>query len=174
MRKILLIFIAIYLTGCSAIDVSMYRDNEPRLELFEYFTGETKGWGIVQDRKGELLRQFTVDIKGVINEQGELVLYEDFFWSDGEESTRTWVLTSNDAHNYTGVAEDVEGTAQGITYGNVLNWKYKLNVDVGDSTWKLTFDDWMFRVSEKMLINRAEMLKFGFTVGEVTIVFEKL
>ena len=48
------------LTGCSSIDMKSYNANEPRLDLFDYFSGSTRGWGIVQDRKGELTRQFVV------------------------------------------------------------------------------------------------------------------
>lgn len=48
-----------------------------------------------------------------------------------------------------------------------------LNLQVDDTTWKITFDDWMFLVSEDLLLNKAIMTKFGFKVGEVTIVFQK-
>jgi hypothetical protein len=56
----------------------------------------------------------------------------------------------------------------------VLNWKYLLNLKVDDTTWKIRFDDWMFLVSDNLLLNKATMSKFGFKVGEVTIVFQKL
>jgi len=55
----------------------------------------------------------------------------------------------------------------------VLNWQYLLNLKVDDSTWKIKFDDWMFLVTDQVLINKARMSKFGLTVGEVTIVFQK-
>jgi hypothetical protein len=170
MVAILLIFA---LTGCSGIDLTQYRENTPRLDLFDYFTGKTKGWGIVQDRKGVLLRQFVVDISGEVTENGQLVMTEKFDWSDGEQSERVWVLTQSDEHTLLGTADDVLGPAAGVLYGNVLNWKYHMNLTVDDSTWEITFDDWMFKVSEDMLINKATMLKFGFAVGEVTIVFRK-
>jgi len=161
------------LTGCSGIDLKQYRENTPRFDFFEYFTGKTKGWGIVQDSKGVLLRQFAVDISGEITENGQLVLTEKFDWSDGEESERVWVLTKMDEHSLTGTASDVLGPAAGVLYGNVLNWTYRMNLTVEGSTWEITFDDWMFKVSEDMLINKATMSKFGIDVGEVTIVFRK-
>ena len=173
MKLLATIATMLILTGCSTIDMKAYIDNEPRLDLFNYFTGETKGWGIVQDRKGTLLRQFVVDINGEVNDGGQLVLYEDFDWNDGEQSSRTWILDRQSEHLFTGTAEDVVGTAEGALYGNVLNWMYQLDVEVGDNTWRLTFDDWMFKVSEEMVINKAVMSKFGYRVGEVTIVFKK-
>lgn len=173
MKTLAAAIILMILTGCSSIDMKAYVDNEPRFDLYSYFNGETKGWGIVQDRKGTLLRQFVVDIRGEVNEDGQLVLLEDFDWSDGEQSTRTWILDRQSEHQYAGTAGDVVDTAAGTLYGNVLNWKYQLDLEVGERTWRLRFDDWMFKVSEEMVINKAIMSKFGYRVGEVTIVFKK-
>ena len=144
------------------------------LDLFSFFQGQTKGWGIVQDRKGNLTRQFTVDIRGTVNSDGSLTLVEDFDWSDGEKSNRTWILKKLDAHSYTGTAEDVVNSSSGTLYGNVLNWQYKLNLKLDDTTWKIKFDDWMFLLGENLLLNKATMSKFGLKVGEVTIVFQKI
>jgi hypothetical protein len=167
------VLLILVLTGCSSIDLKQYRENTPQFDLFEYFTGKTTGWGIVQDRKGVLLRQFVVDISGEVKENGQLVLTENFDWSDGEQSERVWVLTQTDKHTLIGTADDVPDPATGVLYGNVLNWKYRVNLKIDDSTWEITFDDWMFKVSEDMLINKATMSKFGIDVGDVTIVFRK-
>jgi hypothetical protein len=167
------VLLAFLVTGCSAIDMTQYRTNKPGLDLFTYFQGKTTGWGIVQDRKGVLTRQFVVHIDGTVNSDGRLTLVEDFDWSDGEKTSRTWVLSKQAEHKYTGTAEDVIDSADGTLYGNVLNWQYRLNLQVDDTTWKIKFDDWMFLVSEDLLLNKAIMSKFGFKVGEVTIVFQK-
>lgn len=173
MKNFLPVLLLFLLTGCFAIDIREYRSNSPELDLFSYFTGYTKGYGIVQDRKGTLTRQFTVDIQGTVSDDGKLTLFEEFVWSDGEESTRTWVIGKTGEHTFTGTAEDVLQPAEGMSYGNVLNWQYQLDLEVDDRTWKINFDDWMFLVSDKVLINRAKMSKFGLMVGEVTIVFHK-
>lgn len=173
MRLIIIISLLVLLSGCSVIDMKQYSSNQPPLDLFSYFQGETKGWGIVQDRKGRLTRQFVVDIKGTVSSDGKLTLVEDFNWNDGEKSTRTWILSKVNLHSYTGRAEDVINVASGTLYGNVLNWQYQLNLKVDDTTWKIKFDDWMFLVSDNLLLNKAILSKFGLKVGEVTIVFEK-
>lgn len=174
MKTIISAFLLLFiLTGCSGIDFKQYSKNTPQLDLFEYFEGKTKGWGIVQDRRGVLLRQFVVDISGEVREDGRLVLTEHFDWSNGEKSERVCVLSQTDEHTLSGTAGDVPEHAAGVLYGNVLNWKYRVNIEVDDSIWKISFDDGVFKVSEDMLINRANMSKFGFDVGEVTIVFKK-
>ncbi len=173
MRLLIIIALCAVLAGCSAIDMKQYSANQPALDLYSFFQGQTKGWGIVQDRKGRLTRQFTVAITGTVNSDGSLILAENFDWSDGEKSTRTWILDRLDNHSYAGRAEDVVNSASGTLYGNVLNWQYVLNLKVDDTAWKITFDDWMFLVDDKILLNKATMSKFGFTVGEITIVFQK-
>lgn len=167
------IFCAFALSACSSITVQQYAENTPRFDLIDFFSGDTRGWGIVQSRNGTLLRQFVVDIDGQINADGQLVLTEDFVWSDGEISQRIWTINQNEPGQYSGLAADVIGQAQGQAAGNVLNWSYDLNLEVDGSTWKIRFDDWMFLQQDNVLINRALMKKFGFRVGEITIVFGK-
>jgi len=45
---------------------------------------------------------------------------------------------------------------------------------IKDSTIKVRFDDWMFLQEKGVLINRAEVKKFGITLGVVSITFLKL
>jgi len=169
----MIIIIFALLTGCSTIDMQRYASNEPPLDLFSFFQGHTQGFGMVQDRKNQLTRQFIVEIEGTVNSDGSLTLVEDFDWSDGERSNRTWVLTKLSAHRYSGEAEDVVNSASGTLYGNVLNWQYKLKLKVDDTTWQINFDDWMYLLSDEILLNKADMSKFGLKVGEVNIVFIK-
>jgi hypothetical protein len=35
------------------------------------------------------------------------------------------------------------------------------------------FDDWMFLIDDKVMLNRAVMSKFGVRLGEVTLSFTK-
>jgi hypothetical protein len=164
---------AVLTAGCSKPDLSQYRDNEPRFSLFEYFDGQTTGWGMVQDRNGNLIRRFVVDIRGSVDGSGTLVLDEKFEWSDGERSSRIWSISKTGENSFTGTAADVNGTASGSAYGNVLNWRYYLNIEAGGRTWKVHLDDWMYLQEDNVLINKTKMSKFGFSLGDITIVFQK-
>ncbi|MBW6509072.1 MAG: DUF3833 domain-containing protein [Desulfuromonadales bacterium] len=173
-RFVLTVFVGTLLflaAGCSTVEVKGYAGQQPEFDLFDYFIGETRGWGIVQNRKGELLRQFVVDINGYLNDAGELVLDEQFVWSDGEHSERIWTIERTGPHEFRGRAADVFGAAEGAVYGNVLNWNYQLNLEARGSTWKVRFDDWMFLQPDGVLLNRATMSKFGFELAQVTIAF---
>ena len=172
MKKLLFLFIIIILSGCAKHDLIQYQKNKPNFSLFDYFNGNTTGWGIVQDRQGRLTRQFVVQIVGTV-EGDTLTLVEDFDWSDGAEERRIWNITKIDDHIFTGTANDVVGEAAGEKYGNVLHWQYFLNIEVDDSRWKIHLDDWMFLQSDDVLINKTRMSKFGFHLGDITITFKK-
>ncbi len=150
-----------------------YDGKEPRLLIEEYFLGEVRAWGLFEDRFGNLRRQFVVDITGTMDGD-ELVLDERFLFDDGETDTRVWRIRKLDDHTYEGRADDVVGTASGISYGNALNWAYDLDLQVGDRTVRVRFDDWMFLQPDGVLLNRARMSKWGIAVGEVTLAFKRL
>jgi len=98
---------------------------------------------------------------------------EDFIWSDGEKQKRIWHLKKISPTKYEGRADDVVGVAKGEVSGNAFHWEYTLAVKVNDSVYKFSFDDWMYLMDDQVLINKAEMSKFGLTVGEINIVFIK-
>lgn len=160
------------LTGCSSMDPASFEGKEPRLELEDYFLGRTTAWGIFQDRFGTLRRQFKVEIEGTLDD-GTLVLDERFVYDDGERDTRVWRIDRQSDNRYVGRADDVIGTAEGIAYGNALRWRYDVGLKVGNQTWRVHFDDWMFLQSDGILVNRATVSKFGIKIGEVTIFFQR-
>jgi hypothetical protein len=167
-----LLVMSLGLTGCSGMKVSDFEESEPRLLIEEYFDGRTRAWGIFEDRFGTLRRQFVVDIEGTWDGR-EVVLKEDFVFSDGEEDHRTWRITKIDEHRYEGRANDVVGVAEGESRGNALNWSYNIDLRMGDDTLRVRFDDWMFLQPDGVLMNRARVSKWGFEIGQVTLTFMK-
>ena len=172
MRALACVLSLLVLSGCASVSIEDYAGREPGLDLSEYFDGPLPGWGIVQNRSGEVTRSFRVDLVGRWDGD-EGVLEEDFFWSDGERQQRTWRFTRVDEHTYTGTAGDVVGEASGQAYGNALRWKYVLALDLDGDVVEVTLDDWMFLLEGDVLVNRSEIRKFGFRVGEVTLFFRK-
>lgn len=171
-RLIAVLMGLVTLSGCTNMEAIDFKDAEPRLVIEQYFAGKTQAWGIFEDRFGRLRRQFTVDITGTWNGQ-ELVLDERFAYSDGERDRRVWTIRKTGEHRYEGRADDVVGTASGDAYGNALHWRYDMNLKVGDGTWRVHFNDWMFLQSSGVLINRARVSKFGVEIGTVTLAFAK-
>ena len=172
MRFLIVTFL--FLTSCSTdMNITDFSNNKPQFKLEEYFNGKTEAWGMFHDRFGNLKRTFKVDITGTI-ESNTLTLDEKFLYDDGEQDSRVWTIKILGNNQYSGTASDVVGEATGIAEGNALNWKYKLNLKVGDSTILVDFDDWMFLQDRNILMNRAEVKKWGLNIGVVSITFLKI
>ena len=167
-----LIFALIVLSGCTSMKPSDFSKAEPLLRIEDYFVGQTRAWGIFEDRFGNLRRQFVVDIQGSWDGES-LVLDERFRYSDGETDRRVWTIKKIDEHRYEGRADDVIGTAIGESYGNALNWRYDMDLKIGERTLRVHFNDWMFLQSSGVMVNRARVSKFGIAIGEVTLFFQK-
>jgi hypothetical protein len=166
------------LAGCAAIEPSAYADEKPPLDLKRYFDGTLDAWGVFQDRSGRIVRRFTVVIR--CSWQGDVgTLDEDFSYSDGSTQKRIWTLRKSDEPadagvvRWTGTAADVVGEARGAVSGNAFNWRYTMALEVDGRTWQVDFDDWMYLVDERTMLNRAVMSKFGVRLGEVLLSFRK-
>ena len=84
-----------------------------------------------------------------------------------------WHLSRQPDGRYIGRAADVVGEALGDSAGNAFNWRYTLALPVDGRVWEVQFDDWMYLVDERTLINKAVMSKFGIRLGEVTLSFSR-
>jgi len=168
-----LIAAATWLSGCASQNIQQYAAEKPTLDLAQYFNGKIVAHGVFQDRSGQVVRRFVVDMDGSWNgNQG--VLDEHFTYSDGTKERRVWRLTKEANGRYTGTADDVVGTATGEAVGNAFYWTYTLRLPVDGKTYDVRFDDWMYLIDDRVMLNRATMSKFGFRLGEVTLSFQKV
>jgi Protein of unknown function (DUF3833) len=72
----------------------------------------------------------------------------------------------------------VIGKATGREDGDRFNWRYTIDLPVpaadgSAETVRVTFDDWMWLMSQDRVLNRAYMKRFGLDIGDVIISFEK-
>tara|TARA_B100000963_G_scaffold320178_1_gene302540 strand:- start:63 stop:587 length:525 start_codon:yes stop_codon:yes gene_type:complete len=173
MRTFLSLLLIFFITGCANnMKPTDFKDQKPKLIIEDFLSGKVKAWGILQNRSGKVIRQFSADLNGTWDGK-QLILDEKFIWSDGEIQTRKWKIDKKDEHNYEGVAADVVGTAKGYSYGPAFKFEYVLLVPVKGREIKVKFDDWIFKQDDNVAINRAVMKKFGFKVGELTVMFNK-
>ena len=173
-RHVLLALLAgsAVLAGCASPQVSDYAQQRPKLELDRYFNGRIRAHGIFQKRGGEVVRRFTV-VMDCHWEGNQGVLDEAFSYSDGSTQRRVWRLAKLADGRYTGRADDVVGEAEGQESGNAFRWNYTLRLPVDGKEYEVQFDDWMFLIDERVMLNRATMSKFGITLGEVLLSFTK-
>ncbi|MHB1374444.1 MAG: DUF3833 domain-containing protein [Thauera sp.] len=173
MKRFWMFLVALFgLWGCSSVNIDHYRAEQPALELRDYFNGTLDAWGMFQDRSGKVVKRFHVLIDA--RWEGDVgTLDERFTYSDGTTQRRVWTITRLGPGRYSGRADDVVGEATGEAAGNALRWRYVLALPVDDKVYNVDFDDWMFLMDDKVMLNRSLMSKFGFRLGEVTLSFVK-
>ena len=172
MKILLIVLTSLLLISCGQVPVERYANEKPVLDLPTYFSGPVQAWGMFQDRSGEVIKRFHVDIQS--RRDGEkLILDERFLYSDGTRQRRVWTLTPDGEGRWIGTADDVVGQAIGEGAGNALRWRYHLNLPVDDTTYVVYFDDWMYLMDDDTLINRSVMSKFGIELGQVTLFFRR-
>ncbi len=175
MKKILMaIGTIVLLSGCTlSIDGNDYLGKQPNFDLEDFFVGEVTAWGIVQNRSGEVVQRFIVDIDGTMD-GNTLVLDETFQYIVGDGAkTRVWRLTPQTDGTYIGTAGDINGNATGKAFGNAFNFVYEMDLTVDGTTYKVNFDDWFFAMDDDTLMNRSYIKKFGLVVAEVTIFMQR-
>ena len=164
------------LSACAGPQVADYAAEKPVLDLRQYFNGTIDAYGLFTDRSGRVVKRFTVVM--TCSWQGPPgqevgVLDEEFSYSDGSRQRRIWTLTRQPDGRYSGTAADVVGQANGEEKGNAFRWGYTLQLPVDGRVFEVQFDDWMYLMNDKVMINKAVMSKFGFQLGEVTLSFVK-
>lgn len=160
------------LSGCAAQQIETYAQDKPVLDLAQYFNGTLDAYGVFTDRSGTVVKRFTVVMVCTWNGD-DGVLDEDFRYSDGSTQKRIWRLRKLGEGRFTGRADDVVGEARGETRGNTFHWTYTLNLPVDGRVFEVQFDDWMYLMTDKVMLNKAAMSKFGVRLGEVTLSFVK-
>jgi hypothetical protein len=165
------------MTGCSTRpQVADYANEKPVFDLKSYFNGMVDGWGIFTDRSGKVVRRFIVTMNcSWTGEEG--ILDEDFVYSDGKKEKRIWrmkrMADSDGIVRYEGRADDVVGIGTGEQRGNAFRWGYTLALPVDGKVYEVQFDDWMYQMDSRVVINKATMSKFGVTLGELVVTFSK-
>lgn len=170
---------ALALTGCAGPKVADYATQTPVLDMRSYFNGTIDAYGVFTDRSGAVVKRFTVVMtcswQGPAGSE-EGVLDEDFTYSDGTKQRRIWRLTRQGGSGpgkYVGRADDVVGVATGEEAGNAFFWTYTLSLPVDGRVIEVQFEDWMYLMNERVMLNKATMSKFGVKLGEVTLAFQK-
>jgi len=160
------------LSSCSTHSLDDYKGTSPTADIKAYFNGPIKAWGVVQDWRGRVVNQFDIDMVG--SWEGDTgTLVEKFSYYDGKKQERTWTIKKLADGSYEGTAADILDKATGAVEGNAARWSYVMDLPVGDTTYRIRFDDWMWQMNDGVLINRSYLKKFGITVSELTIFMQK-
>ena len=146
----------------------------PELVLEDYFQGRTYAVGLFEGRSGKVNAKFYVEIDGSWDGR-TLTLDERFLYDEADGSRRAdrriWDFEKT-ATGYTGTAGDVIGSASVTTSGDAAAFGYLVDLKTSDdSSIELRFFDRLVLFDGGVLMNRAQVSKFGVRVGSVTVTF---
>lgn len=104
-----------------------------------------------------------------------VTLVEDFEYSDGEKERKTWVLTRLPNGEFSGVREDVVGTARGYQDGKAFRLEYTMALPNDDGTpgRKMKFRDVLVNNPDGTIINNATVGLWGFRVATVNLLIKR-
>ena len=117
--RLLILLPLLLVAGCGA-SLEAYRDQGPAWDLAHFFNGKLVAHGLVTNRSGEVTSRFRVEMVGRWQD-GKGELFEQFYFDDGRQQTRTWYLSRGADGHWRGTASDVVGEAVGKSEGFALN-----------------------------------------------------
>lgn len=139
----------------------------------QFFVGETRAWGFFQDRFGTIRREFFVTTEGSFD--GEVLTFiENFAYNDGVNEQRVWKLTQTGPNSFEGTAPDVVGTADVRVEGRAMRMEYDLNLKMNGREMRMHFVDLLLLQPNGVVMNKSTVSKFGVTIGEVVIFFQRV
>jgi hypothetical protein len=153
-------------------DLADHAGAGPPMVLEAYFDGALTAHGVFQDRFGAIRRKFVVAIDG--DWDGEtLTLDERFTYEDGATERRIWRLRKTGPDTWAGTAEGVVGEARGAVRGDAFTWSYTIDLATPDGPLRVSIEDWIWRIDERVALNRAYVERFGVVIGELIIAFRR-
>lgn len=171
-RVVLLLCAAGLAAGCASLRPAQFAGAGPTLDPVAWFTGQTRSWGVIENRAGEPKSRFHTLLTGRTAGNG-IVLTQDFTFEDGRHQQRIWHLKHTGSHRYEATAADVVGPALGEAYGNAFHWEYTLQLTPGNPLSRVHMNDWMYLTDDNTLINRVVMTKLGVTLVQTTEYFHR-
>lgn len=141
-------------------------------QLQTSLAGKSVGEGSINAVSGD--RSFRVALDGVWDAAaGEFTLFEDFEFDDGQTYRKIWRLKQSPDGEWSGRREDPDGQpdtvgeARGFQDGDVFRLEYDLRTEGGTV---VRLRDVFLQRADGVVINRANISKWGFGVGKVELI----
>ena len=160
-------------TSCASMKPAAFNDGEPKLEPVSFFGNKTNSTGVVENRGGKPSTRITTETKGEFKD-GILYIEQDLFPEGSKKNHRSWQLKRVDEHHVEATANDIDGTARGLLYGNAFSWTFRLKIPNRKIIRHARMQQNMYLMPDgKTLIIRSVIRKFGIVVMQITEQFVK-
>lgn len=144
----------------------------PRFELTTFLEGRTMAWGIFQDRFGRVRRRFTVDMTGRWDGRA-FYLDETFTYDDESRESRVWRIEPTEQGRFSATCADCVGVANGDCSSDAIRMTYTFRLKIDGREYHVEIDDRIYRVADRIAVNRAIMRKWGIRLGEISLFFRR-
>lgn len=150
-----------------------FEKSDVTLEPVSFFGGHTRSSGVVENRGGKPTARITTQTSGTLKDS-LLNIEQDLFTEGGKKNHRSWKLQLVDQNHVDATANDIDGTAHGLLYGNAFSWTFRLKLANRKFIKHARMSQHMYLMPDgKTLIIRSVIRKFSLVVAQITEQFQK-
>ncbi|HLD76952.1 MAG TPA: DUF3833 family protein [Rickettsiales bacterium] len=149
-----------------------YLEKAPKVNIKNFLDGDLSGFAIIQDVNDKIENSFVVDVDGKWEGNKGTVRF-NYVFNGGKKDSRTWLITVEDAENYTAIGHDFLSPAEGRQAGNTSQIIYTLRQIYKDKKEQIEFEDNLYLVDEDSAIIISEMRIGKTKLGKAIISLKK-
>lgn len=142
----------------------------------QFFDGVLEGWAVLESLTGGLQKRATIVAEGKWDNAIQSIDFtETYRFDDGHKDTLRWTIRKLDVGKYSGTEPALQNEADGEQAGCAFHWKYTRDTPQKDgTTTKLNFDDWFYRIDERVCIVRGSSGRAGIPFATAHVTYRKL
>lgn len=161
------------ISGCASMKPASFEKGNSSKKSIEFFIGKTSSDGVIENRGGKPTARITTQTVGVLKDS-IIYIEQDLFPEGGKKNHRSWQLRPIDEHHVDATANDIDGTAHGLLYGNVFSWTFRLKFAHRKFIKHARMSQTMYLMPDgETMIIRSVIRKFSFVVAQITEQFKK-
>ena len=146
-----------------------YTNSDP----VKFFIGKTHSDGVVENPGGKPTTRIKTETVGTLKDN-VIDIEQDLYPEGSKKNHRSWQLRQTDEHHVDATANDIDGIAHGLLYGNNFSWTFRLKLPQRNFIKHLCMSQNMYLMPDgNTMIIRSVLRKFGFIVVQITETFQK-
>ena len=142
-------------------------------DAIKFFIGKTSSDGVIENHGGKPTAHITTQTVGVLKDS-IIRIEQDLYPEGGKKNHRSWQLHQIDEHHVDATANDIDGTAHGLLYGNIFSWTFRLKLANRKFIKHARMSQTMYLMPDgQTMIIRSVIRKFSIIVVQITEQFRK-
>ena len=161
------------MTSCASMKPADFEKGNSKSDPVKFFIGKTTSDGVIENPAGKPSARIKTETVGTLKD-GIIYIEQDLYPEGGKKNQRSWQLRQIDEHHVDATANDIDGIAHGLLYGNNFSWTFRLKLPQRKFIRHLRMSQNMYLMPDgKSMIIRSVLRKFGITVVQITEEFQK-